>query len=96
MLSPARFVGAPSRDDGARRQGAVDPDRARRASRRHRRTVRLASALALVRLLSGLLYGVGVFDVVSFAAALVAVLGASSIPAWRASRTDSIVALRHR
>jgi ABC-type lipoprotein release transport system permease subunit len=42
---------------------------------------------------------VSTFDALSFAAALAAVLlavfGASSIPAWRASRTDPLAALRH-
>jgi ABC-type antimicrobial peptide transport system permease subunit len=60
----------------------------------------LLAAGALTRLLAGLIYGVSVFDAVSFvsalAAVLVAVLAASSIPAWRASRTDPIAALRHR
>ena len=60
----------------------------------------LLAALALTRLLAGLLYGVSAFDVVSFASALAAVLlavfAASSIPAWRASRTDPLTALRHR
>jgi ABC-type antimicrobial peptide transport system permease subunit len=60
----------------------------------------LLAAGALTRLLAGLLYGVSAFDAVSFASALaavlVAVLAASSIPAWRASRTDPIAALRHR
>jgi predicted permease len=60
----------------------------------------LLAAGALTRLLAGLLYGVSAFDLVSFAAALaavlLAVLTASSIPAWRASRTDPIAALRHR
>jgi ABC-type antimicrobial peptide transport system permease subunit len=60
----------------------------------------LLAAGALTRLLTGLLYGVSVFDVVSFvtalAAVLLAVFAASWIPAWRASRTDPIAALRHR
>jgi predicted permease len=60
----------------------------------------LLAAGALTRLLAGLLYGVSAFDTTSFTAALaavlLAVLAASSIPAWRASRTDPIAALRHR
>ena len=60
----------------------------------------LLAAAALTRLLAGVLYGVSAFDIVSFAAALaavlLAVLAASSIPAWRASRTDPLAALRHR
>jgi ABC-type lipoprotein release transport system permease subunit len=46
------------------------------------------------------LYGVSPTDVVSFtgAAAIVMaiVLAASFVPAWRASLTDPIAALRHR
>lgn len=57
-------------------------------------------ALVAARLLTTLLYGVSATDVVSFAVALALVmtivLVASLIPAWRASRTDPIVALRHR
>jgi putative ABC transport system permease protein len=57
-------------------------------------------ALVVARLLSTLLYGVSATDVVSFTAALALamtiVLLASLIPAWRASRTDPIAALRHR
>jgi ABC-type lipoprotein release transport system permease subunit len=47
-----------------------------------------------------LLYGVSTTDVVSFSSAALAVMvvvaAASLIPAWRASRTDPITALRHR
>ncbi|HKH70101.1 MAG TPA: hypothetical protein VKA59_02060 [Vicinamibacterales bacterium] len=46
------------------------------------------------------LYGVSPTDAVSFSAALAlvmtVVLVASLIPAWRASRTDPVTALRHR
>jgi ABC-type antimicrobial peptide transport system permease subunit len=60
----------------------------------------LVAAIALTRLLATLLYGVSATDTVSFAAAsstvLIIVLGASLIPAWRASRIDPIAALRHR
>jgi ABC-type antimicrobial peptide transport system permease subunit len=60
----------------------------------------LAISIIVTRLLTSLLYGVSPTDVVSFASALavvlVIVLAASSIPAWRASKTDPIAALRHR
>jgi predicted permease len=60
----------------------------------------LLLSLTIARLVSGLLYGVGPTDVVSFTAALALVMTivllASLIPAWRASRTDPIAALRHR
>jgi predicted permease len=60
----------------------------------------LAGALLATRLLGGLLYGVSPTDVVSFAGAaavvFVTVLVASFVPAWHASRTDPIAALRHR
>jgi predicted permease len=60
----------------------------------------LAGALVATRLLGGLLYGVSPTDVVSFAGAaavvLATVLVASFVPAWHASRTDPIAALRHR
>ena len=50
--------------------------------------------------LSALLYGVSPIDGVSFAGAsaivLITVALASLVPAWRASRTDPIAALRHR
>ena len=58
----------------------------------------LAGAYALARTLSAMLYGVGVADPVSYAAALgallAAVLLACALPAWRASRVDPMVALR--
>jgi ABC-type lipoprotein release transport system permease subunit len=46
------------------------------------------------------LYGVSATDAVSFTRALVIVLGgvvlATFVPAWRASRTDPLRALRHQ
>jgi predicted permease len=60
----------------------------------------LVVSLVLTRLLTSLLYGVSPTDTISFASALltvlIIVLVASLIPAWRASRTDPIAALRHR
>jgi ABC-type antimicrobial peptide transport system permease subunit len=60
----------------------------------------LAISIIVTRLLASLLYGVSPTDAVSFLSALavvlVIVLVASSIPAWRASKTDPIAALRHR
>jgi putative ABC transport system permease protein len=60
----------------------------------------LVIAFVVARLLTSLLYGVSATDPVSFTAALAVVmtivLVASLIPAWRASRTDPIAALRHR
>jgi len=61
-------------------------------------TIGLASAVALTRLLAGLLFGVGPTDVVTYAAvsaimALAAVL-ACYLPARRAARTDPLLALR--
>ena len=58
----------------------------------------LAGALALTRVMSGLLYEVQARDAVTFAGATVGLalllLFASLIPAWRATRVDPIVALR--
>ena len=60
----------------------------------------LALSLLIARILASLLYGVSPTDAVSFSAALALVITivliASLIPAWRASRTDPIAALRHR
>ena len=60
----------------------------------------LIGAAALSRALVSLLYGVSATDLVSFSSAsamvLIVVGLASLIPAWRASRTDPIAALRHR
>jgi ABC-type antimicrobial peptide transport system permease subunit len=57
-------------------------------------------SLVITRVLASLLYGVSPTDVVSFGAAMALVMTivliASLIPAWRASRTDPIAALRHR
>jgi ABC-type antimicrobial peptide transport system permease subunit len=57
-------------------------------------------AFGLSRLLRGVLYGVSATDAVSFTRALVIVLGvvvlATFVPAWRASRTDPLRALRHQ
>jgi predicted permease len=58
------------------------------------------TALALTRLLGSVLYGVSATDAVSFTRALAIVLGAVAVativPAWRASRTDALSALRHQ
>ena len=63
-------------------------------------TVGVVAAGAASRALSSLLYGVSATDAVSFSSAvavvIAVVLGASLVPAWRASRTDPIAALRHR
>ena len=60
----------------------------------------IASALVISRALASLLYGVSAADPVSFTAAsgvVMAVVGlASFVPAWKASRTDPMAALRHR
>jgi hypothetical protein len=60
----------------------------------------IACALGLTWLLRSVLFGVSTTDVVSFARALVIVLSgvffATLIPAWRASRTDPLRALRHQ
>ena len=60
----------------------------------------LGLAVIVARLLTSLLYGVSPTDIVTFSGALalvmMIVLLASLIPAWRASRTDPIAALRHR
>jgi putative ABC transport system permease protein len=60
----------------------------------------LVAALAITRLLAGVLFGVSATDPVSFAQALALVLGvviiATLVPAWRASRTNPLNALRHR
>jgi len=60
----------------------------------------VVAAAAASRVLSSLLFGVSATDAVSFSSAIVVVigvvLGASLVPAWRASRTDPIAALRHR
>jgi predicted permease len=58
------------------------------------------AAFAVTHLMAALLYGVSATDAVSFAAASMLVLavavGASFIPAWRASRGSPLRALRHQ
>jgi ABC-type lipoprotein release transport system permease subunit len=58
------------------------------------------AALAVTRLLGGILYGVSPTDLTSFGQALALVLGvvtvATAIPAWRAARTNVLAALRHQ
>jgi predicted lysophospholipase L1 biosynthesis ABC-type transport system permease subunit len=58
-----------------------------------------AGALALTRVMAGLLYEIRPTDAVTFAGAamLLAVLAvaASPIPAWRATRVDPLIALRN-
>jgi ABC-type antimicrobial peptide transport system permease subunit len=60
----------------------------------------VVAALALGRLLSGVLFGVTAADPVSFSRALGVVLGvvlmATVFPAWRASRINPLAALRHQ
>ena len=59
----------------------------------------IAVALGISGLLRAVLFGVSATDGVSFARALVIVLGgvilATFVPAWRAARTDPLTALRH-
>jgi hypothetical protein len=58
------------------------------------------AALGASRLLGSVLYGVSATDATSFARALTIVLGgvvvATVVPAWRAARTNPLVALRHQ
>jgi ABC-type antimicrobial peptide transport system permease subunit len=57
-----------------------------------------AAAVGVSRLMRSLLYGIGSNDVLTFAAVVLVLLSASAaagfLPAWRASRTDPIEALR--
>jgi ABC-type antimicrobial peptide transport system permease subunit len=58
----------------------------------------LAGALALTRLLKTMLFGIGVTDVLTYAAAvlgmMLVVLAAATVPALRASRVSPLAALR--
>jgi hypothetical protein len=60
----------------------------------------IAAATGVGRLLGSMLFGVAATDAISFGRALAIVLGgvvaASIVPAWRASRTNPIRALRHQ
>jgi predicted permease len=60
----------------------------------------IIAAFAVTRLMAQLLYGVSATDVLSFSTAALLVLGvtlgASFIPAWRASRGSPLRALRHQ
>jgi ABC-type antimicrobial peptide transport system permease subunit len=61
-------------------------------------SIGLAIAAAAARLMTAVLYGVSAMDPGTFAAGAVTVLAitalASFLPAWRASRTDPMAALR--
>ena len=60
----------------------------------------IAAALGVSRLLGSVLFGVSATDAISFARALAVVLGgvivATIVPAWRAARTNPLIALRHQ
>jgi predicted permease len=60
----------------------------------------LIAAVAAARLVASVLYGVSALDPLAFGVALIVVLGgvtaATFVPAWRASRTDPLSALRHQ
>ena len=60
----------------------------------------LALALTMSRAIGSLLYGVTAYDALAFTAATIIVMGialaASVFPAWSASKTDPLSALRHR
>jgi putative ABC transport system permease protein len=57
-------------------------------------------ALGLSRFLGSMLFGVSATDATSYATALALVLGAVAaatvVPAWRAARTNPLIALRHQ
>jgi ABC-type lipoprotein release transport system permease subunit len=59
----------------------------------------LGGALALTRLLKTMLFGIGVTDTLTFAAAplgmMLVVLLATFLPALRATRISPVAALRH-
>ena len=63
-------------------------------------SIGIVVALGLGRAIGHLLFGVSATDVIAFAQALALVLGvvlaATLVPAWRASRTDPLTALRHQ
>jgi ABC-type lipoprotein release transport system permease subunit len=58
----------------------------------------VVATLGLARLLSGLLFGVGAFDLAAFAAGVpvlcIAALLASWVPVWRAISVNPVVTLR--
>jgi ABC-type lipoprotein release transport system permease subunit len=60
----------------------------------------IIAALSIAGLLRTVLFGVSATDLASFVRALVIVLAgvllATVVPAWRASRTDPLRALRHQ
>jgi len=62
--------------------------------------VGLVVAFAVSRMLASVLFGVSATDAGSFARAVAIVLGgvviATIVPAWRASRTNPLQALRHQ
>ena len=102
----AHFVAGQTRDIGVRMAlGARGADVLRGVLAEGIRLAAVGAAagllisLAVVRLLQGLLYGVGPHDPAAFLGAP-AVLGlvtlaACAVPAWRAARVDPMVALRH-
>jgi putative ABC transport system permease protein len=59
----------------------------------------LAGAMAMTRYLSSLLYGVSVYDPITFAVAALSLAGAALLPCYlparRASEVDPLIALRH-
>jgi putative ABC transport system permease protein len=58
----------------------------------------LIGAFCATRLISGMLYGIGPLDPLTFVVTPVVILavsiGASIIPAWRAARVDPMLAMR--